>query len=629
MTTFSPTPLQTLAFGSFYLSRSLGAARAIWLSVWLASAIVLPNIAHADQSPLPIGYFSWDVTNPGVSGQFDIVNLTGANSSGEETWPVSTAVSLSGLILIVNFTDGSSATFADSYFNLSSDGYSFDGSGIAIGGGAVLPTNALLTGRFSPSTVTLFDSRTATLASSFSAAIAFRDGGLTDGDLQLIEASPLLAPVPEPGTAALSIAGLIVLMLYRRPWRGRAASAAAALCVVGTLAAMPASAAVKLSAWTAPSSGTAGSDYVNVTATGVVFAPGQTIANANITLAASCGGAPAATVAAASAKLVAGSSWRIQFILPATLASGTYAVAVSGMSSGGVAFNAANCSQVAVTAAPGGDWTTLIGRDWALVYTPDEAFKCMVIQAPQDLYISAFHSVSPPGDYQRILTVSDALYTLGAFDCAGAIHGNHGVYMSGVGGGDLQLPPGAAMLIRAGQYVILNIHLVSAQPVRGPTEVQVRTLPAAAVTSLVEMQILGFANGNIPADAPSVHELGGHCFAQSAFDLIAVAPRMNSLGTRIRVTRRTTDPGASDETLLDKPYSSTSELTYSFANPVHAAVGDRLEAICSFVNPTGAPVFVAPDGPSYAEQCLVGLYRTPPPAATPSLFQCPMTGILY
>src|SRR5689334_214428 len=96
----------------------------------------------------PIGYVSWDVTAPGSTGQFDISNQTGPNSSlsPDTTWPVSTTVNLSGLSLHVDFSDGSSRTFDSSYFTLSVDGISFNGSPIPIGGVNPLPVDATLTG---------------------------------------------------------------------------------------------------------------------------------------------------------------------------------------------------------------------------------------------------------------------------------------------------------------------------------------------------------------------------------------------------------------------------------------------------------------------------------------------------
>ena len=113
----------------------------------LATALtvgLVPRLALAD--PVPLGYLIWDVTDPGVSGEFDIVNQTGANSSGDGTWPVTTDLPFTGLSLTVSFSDGSTSAFGDTYFTLAPDGLSFDGAPIAIGAG-VLPTGSMLTGQ--------------------------------------------------------------------------------------------------------------------------------------------------------------------------------------------------------------------------------------------------------------------------------------------------------------------------------------------------------------------------------------------------------------------------------------------------------------------------------------------------
>jgi hypothetical protein len=50
----------------------------------------------------PVGVLSWDLIFPGNAGQFDILNLTGANSLAPD-FPISTTVNLSDLTLTVNF----------------------------------------------------------------------------------------------------------------------------------------------------------------------------------------------------------------------------------------------------------------------------------------------------------------------------------------------------------------------------------------------------------------------------------------------------------------------------------------------------------------------------------------------
>ena len=124
--------------------------------------------------------------------------------------------------------------------------------------------------------------------------------------------------------------------------------------------AIVASTPIYLNAATAPSSGTAGVSNVNVTGSGF---PSGTIPPANVTvsLATACGGGGAVTTPALSVTVILGTSERIQFQIPASLAGGTYFVSISGSTSGGTFFQSVNrpsgpgagtgqCSALTVTA---------------------------------------------------------------------------------------------------------------------------------------------------------------------------------------------------------------------------------------------------------------------------------------
>lgn len=123
------------------------------LLAFLAGLAMLSLAVPADE--LPIGYISWDVTSS-TTGEFDIVNQTGPNSSGDATWPVSSTLDLNSLNLTVDFSNSTTEVFGASYFTLSLDGISFDGGTIAIGGANPEPIDATLTGDFFSTSVTLF-----------------------------------------------------------------------------------------------------------------------------------------------------------------------------------------------------------------------------------------------------------------------------------------------------------------------------------------------------------------------------------------------------------------------------------------------------------------------------------------
>jgi len=116
----------------------------------------------------------------------------------------------------VHFVGGGTLVFGSSYFTLSIDGISFNGGDIPIGGANPLPTDATLTGLFSPLFISLDGGGTETILPNFSASIAFAENGLEDGSFALIEATPSTTPAPEPETLPLLLIGIGALALARR-----------------------------------------------------------------------------------------------------------------------------------------------------------------------------------------------------------------------------------------------------------------------------------------------------------------------------------------------------------------------------------------------------------------------------
>ncbi|MHB1957838.1 MAG: PEP-CTERM sorting domain-containing protein [Acidobacteriaceae bacterium] len=349
--------------------------RSQYVLVLLLAAGCFSAATTAGASPITVGYVSYDVTGTNVA-QFDIYNQSGPNSSTypDPTFPVVTSVSLSSLTLTVDYTGGGTETFGSSYFTLSGDGLSFDGTALSTLSGP--PSGlfgadaATLTGNFSTTSFTLNDGSMVTVNPSFSATIT-DSSGLSDGDLALINASPASGPpppvIPEPPTWVLLGTGTLLGLIFLRrrsvgfggrkvfgsvmPHSGTVGVAIGLGCLIALfplrLQAVTAESTVKLNAWTSPSSGASGATFVNVTGSG--FPSGAvTAANVSLSLASSCGGSPTpATVN--SVTHIIGSADRIQFEIPALLATGTYYVSLDGATSTGNAFASGNCSEVTVT----------------------------------------------------------------------------------------------------------------------------------------------------------------------------------------------------------------------------------------------------------------------------------------
>ncbi|MGP8271048.1 MAG: PEP-CTERM sorting domain-containing protein [Terracidiphilus sp.] len=322
------------------------------LALGLAGVLVVPA---AFASSIPVGYVSYDVTGTGVA-QFDINNETGVNSSGDPTFPVTTSVSLSSLSLDVKFASGPDEIFGPSYFTLSGDGISWTGNALSTGIGQPSGLNgaisATLTGDFSTTSFTLFDSSTDTVNSAFSATIS-DPSGLSDGDLAVIYATTgTVGATPEPeslyllGTGMLALAGLRrrSIAVVRSVLSSKLFGMGSILGLIALIASVPvsANASVKLNTWTNPSSGASGSTIVTLTGSG--FPAGKiTPSNVNLSFSATCDGSVAATTTANTVVTVIGSSDRVTFLVPAALATGTYYIWITGT------YASSNCSEITVT----------------------------------------------------------------------------------------------------------------------------------------------------------------------------------------------------------------------------------------------------------------------------------------
>jgi hypothetical protein len=164
---------------------------------------------------IPIGFIAWDLTNPGY-GAFDIINMSGANSSDPD-FPMLTPINLSNLDLTITYTNGDIVNVAPGYFTPAPlDPMSFDGQDISIASG-ILPTTATLKGRYSPlSPVTLVDGTAGMInIQDFEATIPFKANGLEPLDFKIFEAD-FTPSIPEPGTWLLLGTGLVSLALLRR-----------------------------------------------------------------------------------------------------------------------------------------------------------------------------------------------------------------------------------------------------------------------------------------------------------------------------------------------------------------------------------------------------------------------------
>ncbi len=325
--------------------------RRVWRkgSVLLAAGLMCAS-AHA--SFIPIGFLSFDATTS-TTAQFDIANMTGANAFAPD-FPVLNPVTLSNLSLLVEFTGGGTQTFTQSDFVLSLDGLSYDGPTVSTGSG-IVPISATLSGQLSPTSLNV-GSLVTVAPSFFSAPLTNVGGPLQDGDTSLIFGVTGSTDVPLPSTLALLLAGALAWLAPGALGRARAraarllrGSALAALALCGSGAAL-ADTSVKLAVAALPSSGVAGVTSVKLVSNGLPVVLANKIV---IAIAPTCaaGGPVAGEVDTTGSAIihVVGNTDQIRFLIPASLAQGSYLVSISGIDTGGTAFASPACSVLSVT----------------------------------------------------------------------------------------------------------------------------------------------------------------------------------------------------------------------------------------------------------------------------------------
>ncbi len=360
----------------------------------LATRILLLSLALglfsavAYASDVPVGFISYDFIGGGLA-EFDITNQTGPNSSiyPDQTWPVSNSISLGSLSLTVYYAGGGSFVYGPGYFSLEPDGLSWAGPQVP---DTTLFSSATLTGTFNPTLFDLNDGSQFNANVNFSATIS-DPNNLQNGDFAIIYATPASGTTPEPGTLVLVGTGALGLLRFRRRklhlnvrrWFGSRTAITFFLCCLLLLPAASrvfASSVVRLNQWTSPSQGYAGTGQVSVTGTGF---PSGTIFPGNVTISiwpTTCMEGTPTTTTGLLFKRILGSSGRVQFLIPASLAANTYPVSISDSVDG---ITSSNCSMMKVlihaavsSCVPGASMGVLIQAPTVTAYVPDGAWCC-------------------------------------------------------------------------------------------------------------------------------------------------------------------------------------------------------------------------------------------------------------
>lgn len=254
----------------------------------------------------------------------------------------------------------------------------------------------------------------------------------------------------------------------------------------------------------------------------------------------------------------------------------------------------------------GHGWQSLIQAHWH-VPANSETYLCARVTVPNDVALHEFHSLSPPGTHHSLLSLARGTVARdGVTQCDATTNAPNGLFAAGVGTNDFALPDGLAIRVRAGEQLLLNLHLFNSsdQPLEGTSGTLVRTLPDEQVQQSVEVVLAGTFNLEIPPGRNI--EQSGSCTMVDDFTLVAVSAHMHKHGVHMKVVAESSLDGT--VVLHDGDYSFDSQLIYPI-EPVHMKRGDLVKVLCTYDNLTDSTLQFGTS--TLDEMCFSELFRYP------------------
>jgi hypothetical protein len=256
---------------------------------------------------------------------------------------------------------------------------------------------------------------------------------------------------------------------------------------------------------------------------------------------------------------------------------------------------------------PQDEWSVTAERAWTMP-AQVEGYKCVGIHVTSDEYITGFRLASPTSVQNEVtLTVSDTPVPDGAFDCGAGSMSARLIYAASLGTAAIEFPTGFGVHVSAGQYLLLNIHLLNPADttVTDSTRIEGRVGTAADVATPIDMTMAGTFLINIPSDG-QVHTATGSCHAAADTHVLAFLPLMRSRGVHqtVSVAADTTQQVLFDQD-FDWQHISYTQLT----TPALIHMGDEILTQCSYVNNGGQTENYGEAAAN--ESCFSAVYRYP------------------
>ncbi len=221
-----------------------------------------------------------------------------------------------------------------------------------------------------------------------------------------------------------------------------------------------------------------------------------------------------------------------------------------------------------------------------------DSYECwsFVVPSSGPLALTSIEPHMPASvHHYALFTNSGAMGDVGPFDCS-----TLGASWNLVSGGGIQPPPvtfpaGTAMPLAAGEQIVVQLHLLNADPKTLTIPASYINLVATDQTGLQEIGLLEARTTNIslPAHTTNVTVNGG---CKAPFDIAHIFgafPQMHALGKHI--TTSITAAGSSmPDVLSDEPWNYQDESIEIVSGS--AASGDQISVTCTYDNPTNTAV---------------------------------------
>jgi hypothetical protein len=250
-------------------------------------------------------------------------------------------------------------------------------------------------------------------------------------------------------------------------------------------------------------------------------------------------------------------------------------------------------------------WRRLIVGEWEIP-AETETYRCVRLTVPEDVYVRGLRPISPVGTHHTVLSVSDtATQPDGLTECTAFDNGQRMIGGSGVGTEPVMYPDGIAYALRAGEQLMLNLHLfnVESEPLSGLSGIEVKTIDAEDADELAEGLLAGPVDLEIP---PGRVVQQGQCTFDHDATIVSILPHMHQLGVHMKITARSSVDG--DVVIWDAPYDFDDQQAYP-VDFVEMAEGDVLEVECTYENDTDQTVMWGDS--SLSEMCFAGVVRFP------------------